>query len=498
MITTLGAVALGRVADAVGSSVLNCVRVPDPEAIVKGVVIHGPGDPLPDPELLILWAGHDVEPPPCVAIVLRESDLAETLPRLAPDVAVFATSDNVRWSDIYDLVESALSEATATLGGNDVFHLADTLAISLGGAVTIEDADRRVVAFSAVPGQWIDDVRRQGILGRKVPEHVERDEWYGKLWRSPGVVEFRAGAESTARVALAIRVGGHPLGSIWVVGSRNTLSPDAEIILAAATPATATYLTHQDQTVARGRETRAQVFGHLLSGTGVNQSMGCSLPGPAVLIAASREGQTDDPELLDARLADVLSMRAHRFQGTGLAAAIDEVVYALLPMIERSRFDAQLRSTLSRAGFTEGDVAVSDVIADVQQIPRGRGHVDRLLRLHAGTAREGVRVLHVDDELPRLWLAEVGEAIVGVEALSSGIVVRMAQHDKAHGTEYVSTLRAWFEACGDIAAAASMVHVHHNTFRYRLARAGSIFGLQLDDPDQRLLLHLQLRLGLIS
>jgi DNA-binding PucR family transcriptional regulator len=36
--------------------------------------------------------------------------------------------------------------------------------------------------------------------------------------------------------------------------------------------------------------------------------------------------------------------------------------------------------------------------------------------------------------------------------------------------------------------------VHPNTFRYRLRRLVEMFGVDLEDPDTRLLLHLQLRL----
>src|SRR5690606_32067857 len=118
-------------------------------------------------------------------------------------------------------------------------------ATAVGGAVAIEDASRRVVAFSTVPGQPIDDVRRQGILDRNVPEHAERDAWYAQLWRTPGVLEFQAGPESTARLAVAVRAGNETLGSIWVVGSRATLSSDADETIRRAVGVVAACLTHQ-------------------------------------------------------------------------------------------------------------------------------------------------------------------------------------------------------------------------------------------------------------
>lgn len=494
MVTTSSAVSMESFAGAVRSTALGCVRVPDPAALVHGVVIHGPGDPAPEPGMVMLCAGLEDELPGCVAVVLRESDLSVALPRLAEEAAVFTVPEGVRWSDVYDRLQVVLGESCGPQVDSDAFHLADTLAISLGGAVTIEDVDRRVIAFSAVPGQWIDDVRREGILGRKVPEHLERDEWYARLWRSPGVVEFGAGAESTARVAIAVRVGGQPVGSVWVVGSRDTLSPDAESTLESTTTVVATCLANQDQSAARSRDSRGKALGQLLSAANSDQAMGYSLPGPTILVGVMRAGQSEDPELLDARLADVLSMHAQRFQGAGLAAALEGKVYALLPSQERTQFENQLRSALARAGLSQGHVAVSGVSL-AQALPQARQHVDRLLRLREGNPVSGVEVLHVDDLLSGLWLAEVADAIRGSEAMTSGVLKQMAEHDLTHGTDYVPSLRAWFDACGDTPAAAAKLHIHPNTFRYRLARASDIFGLRMDDPDERLLLHLQLRLG---
>jgi DNA-binding PucR family transcriptional regulator len=42
--------------------------------------------------------------------------------------------------------------------------------------------------------------------------------------------------------------------------------------------------------------------------------------------------------------------------------------------------------------------------------------------------------------------------------------------------------------------AAANVGVHPNTFRYRLRRLVTMFDLHLGDPDERLVLGLQLRL----
>jgi hypothetical protein len=480
-----------------GGAALHRVRVPEPAALVRGVVIHTPGDPPPDPDLLALCTAPETGVPSCVGVVIRESQVTEALAATPPGAAVFAAPDNARWSDVYDRVQWALRDSFGQLAVHDAFQLADALAVELGGAVAIEDAGRRVVAFSTVAGQPIDDVRRQGILDRHVPEHVERERWYAQMWRGTGVAEFAGGTESTARLAVAVRAGAETLGSIWVIGTRETLNPGADEILQRSAGVVAACLAHQDHFASRGRETRGQILRQLLGGpVAAGQALGYALPGPTVLVAFSRGEQPGgDLELLDARLSDVLSLHAQRLQGFGLAAVIDGRVYALLPASERIRLDAQLRGVVSRLAFATGLVAVGPTVERLDELPRARRQVDRLLALCGRRGPGRGDIIHVPDERDNLVLAEMADAARDVEALQAGVISKIAGYDRDHGTAYVPTLRAWFEAGGDVATAAARLHVHANTFRYRIARTSTLFGLRLDQPDERLLLHLQLRLA---
>ncbi|MGC5019475.1 PucR family transcriptional regulator [Micromonospora sp. DT47] len=76
----------------------------------------------------------------------------------------------------------------------------------------------------------------------------------------------------------------------------------------------------------------------------------------------------------------------------------------------------------------------------------------------------------------------------------TGAYQRLVAHDAARGGDLLATLRAYLDAFGDVNAASAAVHVHPNTFRYRLRRLSEVSGLDLADPDARLAVHLQLRL----
>lgn len=494
---TIWGVSLGALTTALSGTVLSPVRIPDPEVVLRGVVVHTSGDPVPDPDLLVLCAAPEHTPTGVAAVAVRQSALAPALARLPAQTALFTAPDPARWSDVYDQVQLALRDSWGELATDNAFDLADRLASALGGAVAIEDRDRRVVAFSTIPGQPIDDVRRRGILGRHVPEHVERTAWYSTLWREREVCEFPAGAETTARLAIAVRAGAEPLGSIWVVGTRETLSPDADEVLRRATAPVAACLTQQDHLASRSRRTRGQLMRQLLAGeAGAGLPAGDPLPGGSVLVGVRLAAPAGDGELLAARLADALSLHAQRFQGSvGLAAAVEERVYALLPTDDRHRLDPLLRSCLGRIAPTTGWVAVGPPLADVDELARARRQVDRLLSLRDRRQAPTGTVTHVEDMRDELALAALADASADLLELRHGAVHAIASYDRQHGTSYVGTLRAWFEACGDVKEAAADLHVHPNTFRYRLTRAAELFGVRLDAADDRLLLHLQVRLA---
>jgi DNA-binding PucR family transcriptional regulator len=139
------------------------------------------------------------------------------------------------------------------------------------------------------------------------------------------------------------------------------------------------------------------------------------------------------------------------------------------------------------------------------QVRAGVGTAVAALDGVAGSRREADEVLDVLAEMPDRPVAAIEavraqvilhrlRAIAGQNPeLSAGRVTALAEQDAAKGTAWVQTLRAYFDAFGDMASAAAMVNVHPNTFRYRLRRITEVWGLDLDDPDERLVAELQLR-----
>lgn len=486
--SSLPGVELGAVLAALGGSSVELVRPGPAPTLISGVELHTATDPAPDPKALVLWTDIAAEAPVCPAVVVREAHVAAALGRLPVEVAVVRLAPGPRWADVLDGARSCLHGIVAQDVAQDLFDMADALATALGGAVAIEDADRRILAFSTVSGQPIDEVRRQGILGRRVPEHVERDDWYRRLWRAHGPVQYEAGPESAPRLAIGLRSAGERVGSVWVVGDASSLQPHAATILEQAASGIAAALVNSQGAGARGREQRTRLLTSLLRG-GPGPAVDRLLP--AVLVGIRVSEQTDVDDLVRTRLADILSLQAQRSDGIGLAGEAGGIVYAILPWTSEERIEQQLLSLLQRTGLPGAGAAVSAPVHAGSALRDPEREVAALLQM-GSESNHGV--VFAGRSRTQLLLVELAEAVQAVDGLSRGAGARVAEYDEQHGTSYQDSLLAWFTANADVSSAAARLHVHANTLRYRLARTAALFALDLEDADTRLLLHLELRL----
>ncbi len=74
----------------------------------------------------------------------------------------------------------------------------------------------------------------------------------------------------------------------------------------------------------------------------------------------------------------------------------------------------------------------------------------------------------------------------------------LQQADRKGGGRLVETLEMFFRCNGNIKLTSEKLYAHYNTIVYRLEKAQSILGVSLDDPEDRLQLHLALKLGQIT
>jgi purine catabolism regulator len=66
--------------------------------------------------------------------------------------------------------------------------------------------------------------------------------------------------------------------------------------------------------------------------------------------------------------------------------------------------------------------------------------------------------------------------------------------DTPQNNEFIATLDAFFEEHGNLTRTAKRLHIHRNTLLYRMDRIHEISGLDLNNPETRLAVHLALRI----
>jgi hypothetical protein len=383
----------------------------------------------------------------------------------------------------------------------ELFALANAVAAVVGGSVAIEDLDHRVLAYSALPGQRIDELRRRGILQRRVPDHPEQLRQYQEVLAAPGVVRLPPlDPEELPRAAVAIRAGDLPLGTVWAIEGAAPLDGGGTQALLDAARLAALHMLRHRSAAELDQRAREDVFRAALAGRSADRDarFHLGLPDRARLVllgmAPLRPPGAEAPPAVRLGAAAARHWAAVRPDAAVVTAG--RTVYVLLADAAEPaarRLAAQAAAAVGRTLGETVRAAVSRGADDLAGLPELRAEVDDILRVTsedpdapavAGIADTHARVLlsHVADELAR----RPGLRHPGIEA--------MAEHDRRHGTAYTTTITAWLDAVGNVAEAAQRLTVHPNTVKYRLRRARELFGIDLGHPDDRLSCWLQLRL----
>jgi PucR C-terminal helix-turn-helix domain/GGDEF-like domain len=521
---------LGQVLEALGPSPLHLATAPSTAAApISGVLIHEPRAGLPpirhamllavgmrpacteakDLVRLASQAGH------AAVVVKGYGEGVAELAAVAEEVriALLSADEDMEWHHLDALVSAALAAITRSGRGGtepavgDLFALANAVAAMVGGATAIEDPHRRILAYSTLSGQPIDEDRRQGILGLQVPDLPENDAQYRDLARTARVHRFTGGPGSMPRLAVAVRAGSEMLGSIWVVDPDRRLGPEADAALAEAADVAALHLLTARTAADLARRQRGDLLRRLLadpaSAAIVAPQLGLNANAPvavAAFIVASGDPGGAVAAHAAMRFADLVSLHCEAHLGRHGCALIDGTVYALLPA-RPSASHRDLVADIARRAQQALRLPVRAGLGCRVDGPRAaaasRQDADLVLRVLAGQPDKPDEpwVAAIEEVRASATLAELGRDLAATPRLREGAGPAIRRHDAERGTAYARTLLAYLDANSDVAAAAARLNVHPNTCRYRLARAQEISGLRLDDPDERLLLWLQLRLG---
>lgn len=422
------------------------------------------------------------------------------------DVALASTGPEVEWGHFHALLRMVISTTTKDRDDDDpalgdLFALANAIASRVGGPVTIEDAQSRLLAYSADPSD-IDDFRRDTILGRRVPEdwvrRLREDGVFKRIWNEAGPLRVSYGETDPGyhdRLVIAVRAGDEPLGSIWVQEGTTPLGPEAEQLLQEAAGiaalhlvrhlATATQRSHESELVQAALHGRIPI-------TSLAAVMGIDSETRLKVLTLRPVGPESAAAAATSRLLSACNLYRRTSTVPMVAAASGALVHVVLPAAGRA--DAVIDDIVQRVRAASpmplvAAVAISATGTD--SVVSARAEADEV-------AEASDRVTASPSTLEEMHgpvaLLRLRRAAVAMPQLLHGRLDVLVELDARKDSQYLPTIRAFLDSFGDVVAAAASLGVHPNTFRYRLRRAVELAGLDVNDPVERVIAHLQLLL----
>lgn len=425
-------------------------------------------------------------------------------------ITLLECTPEVSWGQLYTLIDTVLAmtaplpESEGSLSA-DLFALANDIALRAGGAVAIENLSMRVLAYSTIPGQEVDQARRDGILGRRVPAHPTNAEEYSAVLRAVTAVWSIEPEEYRPRLAIAIRDRGEALGTIWVVQGSQPLADDASEVLKDGARQAAPQLARFTLAADAERRQRTEQLGWLLHGTGsareIAHFFGLAHDDPAAVLVIGRraasgaEGLSSSPEASAAYLADLLRMGLSAYRMSAAASSLEGQAIAVVSApADASVLHSIAATVLSQATERLGGTwraGISRTLPGLAEVPRGLIQARQALEVAMRPFGRGMIAEHTAIGA-QLLLLEAHDGLRTQGAMDGEPLSLVAAQDAAAGTNYVGSARHWIAANYDTVVAAEALSLHPNTLRHRLRKLAEI--IDLNDPDTRLALALQLRL----
>jgi len=146
--------------------------------------------------------------------------------------------------------------------------------------------------------------------------------------------------------------------------------------------------------------------------------------------------------------------------------------------------DCLLAFLQSRFPATVFTIGASRVTGTLGQLGTARDQARATLRLARRLGRTDAVTSYEELGFYRLLLAVPPPEL---RRFADEVLGPLVGYDEAHGSDLVSTLAAYLQTGGSPRHAAERLFVHPNTVVYRLGRIQSLIGVDLSDPEDRLL-----------
>jgi sugar diacid utilization regulator len=398
---------------------------------------------------------------------------------------------------------------------NELQGLVDALAAELGQPVDVDDRHHRAIAYSSHRDP-VDPVRLASILQREAPREVT--DWLESLGirdaAEPVHVPANPRFGMAARVCLPIRFDGTLLGYLWLIEEPEPLTVAQLEAAVRCAGELAVTLARERQLELGDRERKRELLGRLLGddapGTDAADAAaaaaelvggGFLAAAPAYAVLVVQPLHRDRPEPSDAVRVRIVgavdqlrrSVAPHHALVRIGADRID-VVLACASAGDADRRARRLAETVERelAG-SEGWsalVAAGDERATVRELRDA--YAEAWVALRVARAVEGFAPLArwADLGAYRTLATLLGDG--DPHAVPAPALARLLACPDA--ATLVPTLERYLDLGGDARAAAVALYLHRSSLYGRLRRIEEVAGVDLRTGEDRLELHMALRL----
>ncbi|CAN5211662.1 hypothetical protein BH20ACT5_BH20ACT5_18210 [soil metagenome] len=388
--------------------------------------------------------------------------------------------------------------ADAALRGSDADELTAVFAVLVRKSIVVLDAALQVRAQAGGGPEGI--APRWHRSDRSVDRLISALEVERRPLRVPPVPG--SALEHGCLITL-IAVGPSTLGYLLVLEETDAGEPDDVDLLTTTYAATlfALTLAHERTSTELGLRYKRAVANALVSGHFLDprdaelkaHSLGLPAGGP-YRVAAIRVAESAATERVTQALADHLSSA-----NGAVALTRDAQIIAIVPELERSPRSGghEAAATLARLSRQAGPgtpatIGLSEVLDRPDAAPQGLWQAQQAIELGLRLGRVGQVISYDELGIYRLLL-RVGD-MSQLWSFAEDILGALAGYDQQHQAQLVRTLSEYLRAHARPKQTAAALRLHPNTISYRIQRIEQITGLDLADPDDRLVAHVAVKI----
>jgi sugar diacid utilization regulator len=395
---------------------------------------------------------------------------------------------------------------------SDLQVLTDEIAERLGAPCIIEDEEQRTVVYSShtMP---IDNVRRDSILRRETESGVR--DWFRQFGILESFDPIRIPRDETlgvlARLCVPIRYNRRLAGFMWFIDDEERLGL-AEVHAAQEAAKQASVLMHEqllDEQLGGAVLTQLLSHAQVPRQAAADQALqyGLVRPGQVWVVVVqpaevvTLDGRTHLRSVVKEALRD---LARHRTRGTVLTVARSDHGALLLQTPPNTDGDALAGSIAEEAmiALTRRLSVFSDSSTVVAGVGEAVPYVFDAYRSYTQARQSATVAAAVPAVGPVAHWRALGAyrvlARLGLHDCADALDPRVAKMLATAEPEVLTTLETYLDLGCDAQAAAAQLHLHRATLYYRLQKAEKSFEFNIHSGDDRLALHLGLRLARLA